>query len=126
MKTIEFIKKIHNEMKKIVIDCGIQEPQYNFIIKKIEKESEEYHSELLEWLINFKVNEYYAVDSLLKQFSGWDQLKLQGVNHLPEQVLLRKKQKALREAWHGRPIRKKKKHGQVRNVQKSNTKQNSS
>jgi hypothetical protein len=122
MNIIKKIEKIHTEMKKIVIESGVQEGQYNFLIKTLNNQSEEYYEVIFEWLKTFKNNEYKNVNDLLLQFSGWKNYELIGVTNQREQILLRKRQRDLRIAWHSRPrpLKKvRKKNAKVQNMQTS-------
>ncbi len=83
---------LHKEMKDIVLEAGIQEPKYNFIIKKLESQTSDYHDKLLLWLEGFKDNEYKAAKHLWNQVDpqGWKNCKeLLGIHNLPEQKQLR-------------------------------------
>lgn len=96
------ILQLHEEMKELVVSSGIQLPQYNFSVKKLEKRSIEYQQKLLEWFKEYRNNEYKKVKDLLDEYSGWEILNLMGNGFRP-QILLRKKQKALRIAWYTWP-----------------------
>ncbi len=124
---ISLIEETLNEIKDLVIKSGVQEGQFAFALKQAKLADKEYQEIILSWLLTFKNAEYKIVKDTLAQFSGWDNYKLYGINNLPEQALLRKRQKALRLAWHGRPRPKKeKKNEDVQNVQEAGSEQNPS
>jgi hypothetical protein len=102
----ERIIAIHQEMRELVIESGVQEPKYNFMLKKLDNQSDDYYQILLDWLIHFKDNEYTAARIMWNKMSphGWRNLKsLVGVNDLPEQRILASKFRAVRIAWFNRP-----------------------
>ncbi len=118
------ILNIHASMQKIVIEAGVQPGQYNFAIKNLHKESEEFQKEFFKWLINFYDNEYTIVKNTLDQFSGWDNYKSLNITNMPEQALLKRRQKLLRESWHKRlrPV----KHEKLQKLQTHNLEQEKS
>lgn len=118
------IINLHESMRDIVIDSGIQPGQYNFAIKNLHKESEEFKEQFFKWLIDFHDNEYTVVKNTLNQFSGWNNYKSLNITNMPEQVLLKRRQKFLRESWHKRlrPV----KHEKLQKLQTHNSGQEKS
>jgi hypothetical protein len=105
----ERIVTIHQEMREIVLESGVQIPKYDFMIKKLDNQSDDYYQILLDWLIHFKDNEYTEAKIMWNKFSAWNDLKnLIGVHDLPEQKILRSKFKSVRIAFFNwpRPPRK--------------------
>jgi hypothetical protein len=98
----ERIIAIHEEMKDLIIKSGVQEPKYNFMIKKLENQSDEYCEVLLAWLNDLRINEYKIAKAMWGQLPEhyWQNLNtLITAKNLPEQVALNGKFRHLREKF---------------------------
>ncbi len=95
-----------NEMEEISLEAGIPKVKYNYILKGLEKQSEEYQEILFNWMVRFYDNEYKEAKIMWNKMSphGWRNLKeLLGVREQPEQILLGNRFRDLRTAWFSRP-----------------------
>lgn len=103
--TIDLIHDIHKKMKKNIIDSGVQEPKYNFMLKNLEKQSEEYQLILLTYLERLLNNEYKYLMQLLVQMPehAWENYKILKIGDLPELKWLKDRQRTLRTAFFNWP-----------------------
>ncbi len=93
-------------MKELILEAGIQESKYHFMVKHLDKYSDEFHQILLEWLMHLREHEYKNTKLMWDKMSahGWKNLKqLLDIHDLPEQILLNNKFKELRQAFFNRP-----------------------
>jgi hypothetical protein len=98
----EKIRFTHGEMRELILEAHVQAVKYDFMIKNLEKRSEEYCEILLNWLEHLQINEYKYAKELWDKMSahGWRNLKtLLDVHDQPEQKLLEKRFKILRDAF---------------------------
>ena len=93
-------------MKGLIVKAGIQEPKYNFMVKNLEKHSDEYCEILYAWMIHLKDNEYKAASIMWEKLPEhyWENLRtLITASNLPEQKALNDKFRSLREAFSNWP-----------------------
>lgn len=102
----ERLLEIHGEMKELIIRAGVQEPKYNFMVKKLDKQSNEYCEILYTWLVRLKDNEYKAASIMWEKLPEhyWENLRtLITAKNLPEQKALNSKFRSLREVFSNWP-----------------------
>lgn len=92
---VEEIKKLHEEMRSLILESGVSESRYDSILKKK-------GVEVLDILKRVKEKEYkeaLEIKSLLPQ-EIWDRYIVMGMEDLREQVLLAERLKLLKKVWY--------------------------
>lgn len=105
---IKTIKKLHKDLKELIIFAGIQEIKYKALLGNISKKSINHIINIYTFLIELKNNEYKNLKIVYNHLPShaWDMYKLKGIEHMPEQILLKEAKKKVRDRWRERPKEK--------------------
>jgi hypothetical protein len=98
-------------MEPLLQRAGVNEKKINYIIKDLDKATEEEINELHSWLSNVKQKEYgllHHVFKLPENDALWDRYKLLGIEGLPEQEMFNKAAMKLKQVFKTLPKRGKK------------------
>lgn len=110
---IRLIRALYDDMKNLTVQSGIVEAKYLAILEIAEDLETELQQlmELHTWLTELRTGAYDLVLKVWERHKPetWKMYEVMEVYGLPEQVLLRKYQRELREAWKGMPHVKRKK-----------------
>lgn len=97
------IRLLHEEMRRYIYKCGIQQTAYDKILKHIDEAPEERLLRLLAFLEAMHLgpwNEYKQVREkphITEQM--WHNYEMMGIKDLPEQKMLREAREKVRKFW---------------------------
>lgn len=99
------LTKLHARLKKLTVEAGITEPEYNGLLKALEERTTEDIQSTYDWLLGLEAGAYKEVKKIWeeKPESWWTNIELIfGQRNLRAQRVLRDRRKQLRAAWRSR------------------------